>query len=125
MLVESAGGLLVPLAQGYSFAEMAVAVDLEVVVVVGSRLGALNQTLLTLEVVRRRGLRLAGYVVNCLDDSADLARDTNERALAELTDAPRLASFPFAPGEVPRAESEGLARALGLFPLSKPSTRSL
>jgi dethiobiotin synthetase len=95
LLVESAGGLLVPLTDRYSFADLAADLALEIVVVVGSRLGALNQALLTLECAERRGLRVAGYVMNQLTPEQDLAQRLNPRALAELTDIPCLGSLPF------------------------------
>ena len=115
VIVESAGGLLVPLVESWSFADLARDLDLEVVIVVGSRLGALNQTLLTIEVARRRGLRLVGYVVNRLEAGTDLARDTNEEALELLTDIPRLASVSWSPADGPSELGVPLANALGLL----------
>ena len=88
VLVESAGGLLVPLARAYSYAELAAELELSLLVVVGSRLGAINQTLLTIECARRRGLKIAGYVLNQLTPESDLAQETNAQAIAELADSP-------------------------------------
>ena len=95
VLVESAGGLLVSLRGRYSFADLAAELSLTLVVVVGSRLGALNQTLLTLECAERRGLRVAGYVMNQLTPEQDLAQRLNPAALAALTDVRCLGSVPF------------------------------
>jgi len=95
VLVESAGGLLVSLVDRYSFADLAAELSLELIVVVGSRLGALNQTLLTLECAERRGLRIAGYVMNQLTAEQDLAQRLNPQALAALTDVRCLGSVPF------------------------------
>jgi dethiobiotin synthetase len=98
VLVESAGGLLVPLTRTASFADLAADLGLTLLVVVGSRLGALNQTLLTLECAERRGLAIAGYVLNQLTPEVDLAQQTNADALAQLTDVPCLAKIPFLAG---------------------------
>lgn len=95
VLVESAGGLLVPLTRECSFADLARDLGLSLVVVVGSRLGALNQTLLTLECARRRGLTVAGYVLNQMTPEQDLAQKLNRQALESLTDVPCLGELPF------------------------------
>ena len=95
VLVESAGGLLVPLTADYSFADLAADLRLTLVIVVGSRLGALNQTLLTIEVARCRGLDVAGYVVNQLGRERDLAQSSNPAALVRLTDVACLGELPF------------------------------
>jgi dethiobiotin synthetase len=98
VIVESAGGLLVPLVERYSFADLAADLALTVIVVVGSRLGALNQALLTLECARKRGLAVAGYVVNRITADEDLAQQLNAGALARLTDVPSLGELPFIAG---------------------------
>jgi dethiobiotin synthetase len=108
VLVEGAGGLLVPLTAAESFADLAAEIGLRLVVVIGSRLGALNQTLLTLECARRRGLALAGYVLNQLTADRDLAQRLNARALARLTDIPSLGELPFL-SNVAAASRERLA----------------
>lgn len=95
VIVETAGGLLVPLTGSYSFADLAADLELLVLLVVGSRLGALNQTLLTIECARSRRLGLVGYVLNETSPGTDLARATNAAALEHLTEVPRIASVPF------------------------------
>lgn len=95
VLVESAGGLLVPLTRERSFADLAAALGLALIVVVGSRLGALNQALLTFECARRRGLHIAGYVVNQITPKRDLAQQLNGDALAALTDVRKLGEMPW------------------------------
>jgi dethiobiotin synthetase len=64
LLVEGAGGWLVPIAPDYAMADLAAELALPVLVVARASLGTINHTLLTLEAVERRGLRLAGVVVN-------------------------------------------------------------
>jgi len=67
VVVEGAGGWLVPLNERESMADLAVALELEVVLVVGLRLGCINHALLTAEAIRSRGCQLAGWVANTLD----------------------------------------------------------
>lgn len=114
VLVESAGGLLVPVTGSLSFADLAADLGLEVLVVVGSRLGALNQTLLTLEVAAGRGLAVRGYVLNHLGGDADLAQQTNAATLARLARVPCLGTMPFVPvaATLPREDLAVLGRPL-------------
>lgn len=73
-VVEGAGGWLAPIGEprqmgltGPTMQDVALALQLPVVLVVGIRLGALNHALLTAESIRRSGLELAGWVANCMD----------------------------------------------------------
>jgi dethiobiotin synthetase len=97
LLIEGAGGLLVPLTPSVSFADFAAELGARVVVVVGSRLGAINHALLTLETLAHRGIPVAGYVVNRLAPESDLAVATNEPLLAALTTARALGAVPWLP----------------------------
>jgi dethiobiotin synthetase len=97
-LIEGAGGLLVPLAPDLTFADLARRLDAAVVVVVGSRLGALNHALLTMRYARSAGLRLRGYVVNFLNGEPDLAARSNVDVLSEWL-GPPLGIIPYL-GEV-------------------------
>ncbi|MCB2407957.1 dethiobiotin synthase [Hymenobacter lucidus] len=64
LVVEGAGGLLVPLAPGLLLADLIAPLGLEVVVVSRHYLGSINHTLLTLEALRQRGLPVRGLVFN-------------------------------------------------------------
>ena len=64
VLVEGAGGLLVPLAPGLDMAALAAELDLPLLVVARASLGTHNHTLLTLEVARTRGLAVSGVAVS-------------------------------------------------------------
>ncbi len=104
-LVEGAGGLLVPLAGRYSMADLARDLDLPLLVVVDSKLGAINHTLLTLEAAAARGLPVRGYVLNHAS-AADEAAATNASVLARCTDTPCLGTIAWTraaerdPGEI-------------------------
>lgn len=97
LLVEGAGGWLVPLAPGKTVADLAALFDLPVLVVVANRLGCLNHTLLTVENIRARGLTCAGLVLNTPDDADSVATGTNRAILAEFCDVPIL--FDLKPGQ--------------------------
>jgi dethiobiotin synthetase len=67
VVVEGAGGFLVPLSDAEDMADLAVALGLPVILVVGMRLGCLNHALLTVAAIKARGLYLAGWVANSID----------------------------------------------------------
>ena len=87
-LIEGAGGLLVPIAEGFTFADLARRLEVPVLIVVGSRLGAINHALLTERVARASGLRIAGYIVNHLAEADDLATQTNVSVLTRWMGPP-------------------------------------
>lgn len=66
LLVEGAGGLLVPLSENYTFADLTLDLGMKTVVVVGSRLGAINHAALTFETLRSRRIATLGYICNDL-----------------------------------------------------------
>jgi dethiobiotin synthetase len=91
LLVEGVGGWMVPLAPGYTTADLAKAMELPVLLVVRNRLGALNHALLTLESIAAHGLTCGGIVINNHPaDDGDPAREGNRRLLRELTKVPLL-----------------------------------
>ncbi len=67
VIVEGVGGFRVPLNATQDTADLALALNLPVVLVVGMRLGCLNHALLTAEAIAARGLTLAGWVANQID----------------------------------------------------------
>lgn len=90
LLVEGAGGWLVPLSKNETGADLARLFGLPVVVVVANRLGCLNHALLTVESIRQHGLTCAGLVLNSLHDQADEVTRTNKNLLEEICDVPLL-----------------------------------
>ena len=95
VLVEGAGGFLVPLSGHHSMAEIPTALALEVILVVSMRLGVLNHALLTVEAIRARGLTLGGWVANTATAGVPmLAFDENLATLTCMIDAPLLGAVP-------------------------------
>ncbi|HEX2202741.1 MAG TPA: dethiobiotin synthase [Longimicrobium sp.] len=85
VLVEGAGGLLVPLTREVAYDGLFVQWDLDTVVVAGNRLGAINHTLLTVRAAHDAGLRVRGVVLNTLSpDPPGIAESTNLEVLADL-----------------------------------------
>ncbi len=93
VVVEGAGGFLVPLSPTHTGADLAQALGLPVLLVVGLRLGCLNHALLSAEAIRARGLPLAGWVANRIDP-AMAAADENIAFLRQRLGAPLLADVP-------------------------------
>jgi len=86
LVVEGAGGLLVPFTRELSFADLARRWSLDVVIVAANRLGALNHTLLTLREAERRGLRVRAIalVAPVPNDADPIATASNAATLADL-----------------------------------------
>lgn len=102
VVVEGAGGFQVPLSATETGADLAQALGLPVVLVVGLRLGCLNHALLTAEAIRARGLTLAGWIANHVDP-AMLAQEDNIAFLRQRLQAPLIASIPHQSAPDPRA----------------------
>lgn len=107
-IVEGAGGWLAPLDGGRSFADLAAHWQLDVILVVGMRLGCLNHALLTVESIQRRGLKLAGWIANGIDPHFERP-DENHKSLCAAIAAPCLGAFP----HDPHAKMDRIANKLG------------
>jgi dethiobiotin synthetase len=96
-LVEGVGGLLCPLTDTETVADLVQKLDLPLIVVARRSLGTLNHTLLTLEAAARRGLHVAGVVINETTPPQGLADETNVDELRRRITAPILAVVPHQP----------------------------
>jgi dethiobiotin synthetase len=105
LVVEGAGGFLVPLSETQTGADLAVALQLPLVLVVGMRLGCLNHALLTAEAIRARGLTLAGWIANRVDPGF-LCPDENLAYLRTHLPAPLWADLPFSAHADPRVDAD-------------------
>jgi len=97
VVVEGVGGFRVPLTDTHDTADLALALNLPVVLVVGMRLGCISHALLSAEAIAARGLHLAGWVANRIDPDMGFA-DENIAAirsrLMRQYDAPLLGIVP-------------------------------
>lgn len=116
LLVEGAGGLLTPLTDRHTYADLAVALGFPVLVVARAGLGTVSHTALTCEALRARRLAVRGVVLDRTGPARDPSEGHNPREIERLAGVKVLASLPFVPD---RAEREAiLDRALdGILPL--------
>lgn len=90
LIVEGAGGFLVPLNATETIADLAVKLNAPLILVVGMRLGCINHALLTVEAIKARGLTLAGWVANQVDANMPVFEE-NLASLQQRIAAPCLA----------------------------------
>jgi len=94
IVVEGAGGVLVPLTHRTDMLDIAVRLGLPALLVVGVRLGCLNHALLSAQAIGARGVRLLGWVANRIDPGMPEG-DANVSMLAERMPAPLVADVPW------------------------------
>jgi dethiobiotin synthetase len=115
VLAEGAGGFLVPLDATHSFADLPALLGMEVLLVVGLRLGCLNHALLTAEAIAARRLTFAGWIGNAVDPGFS-RRDANLATLAERLPAPCLGTVPWMRRPDVGEAAAALSGALSLRP---------
>ncbi len=101
ILVEGAGGLLVPIRRNYFVADLIRQLDLPLIIVARLGLGTLNHTLLTIRQAQAMKLKIAGIILNDTTGRRGLAERTNAKAIAELAGVPLL-------GVVPHGRATGI-----------------
>lgn len=112
LVVEGVGGFRVPLGATLDTVDLARALALPVVLVVGLRLGCLNHALLTAQAIDAAGLRLAGWIANAIDP-AMAARAENVAALSSRLAAPLLGHLAYSA----EPDARALSAALDVGPL--------
>ena len=115
VLVEGAGGLMVPVRGGYLVADLARQLALPLLVVARPSLGTLNHTLLTVFAARAMELPLAGFLINRMPQHPDVAEREAPHLLASLASADLLGVLPEVTG-TGEAMVEQLAAALAAQP---------
>lgn len=108
-LVEGAGGWRVPLSDQANLSDLAIALRLPVILVVGVRLGCINHALLSAEAIARDGLQLAGWVANVIEPKTARLEE-NLASLAERLPAPCLGRVP----KLKQASADAVAEHLQL-----------
>lgn len=94
-LVEGAGGLLVPILDGFTMADLALILNLPIVIIVGNKLGAINHALLTYHYAQAKGLRILAVLLNPLYPDLSLAEKTNLMELNKYIQDIPLMECPF------------------------------
>ena len=99
VVVEGAGGLLIPLNEDEDLGDFAKEINLPIILVVGMKLGCINHALLTYEAIKARNLKIAGWVANTLSEAMPLLEE-NLQTLQARIDAPFLGLIPTLPNEL-------------------------
>jgi dethiobiotin synthetase len=98
VIVEGAGGIMVPLYGKYLFLDLAAELGLPVVIVGRAGLGTINHTLLTVQAIRARGIAIHAIILNQNSAvSTGEAGRTNPEVIRELSGVARVISLPYAP----------------------------
>lgn len=113
VLVEGAGGLLAPCTGELTMRDLAIELDLPVLLVAGNCLGVINHTTLTVEAVRQRGLSLVGVILNHINPRFDEAVRTNAESIRRWAGAPLLGELPYVP-ELEHEQLGSLGEQLGV-----------
>jgi len=97
-LVEGAGGLLAPVTEEKTMADLALLLGLPLIIVAADRLGTLNHTLLTVRCAREMGLPIKGIILNNpVDSSNDPSSEYNRGDIERLTGLPVIFEVAFSP----------------------------
>ena len=94
VIVEGAGGLLVPILEDYFMSDLALELDIPIVIVSRPNLGTLNHTLLTLESAKKKGLEVAGIVISNYPWDPGIPEQTNPELLLSMTGVKILGILP-------------------------------
>ncbi|MDP4537423.1 dethiobiotin synthase [Alkalimonas collagenimarina] len=112
LLVEGAGGWLLPISSERYLADWVIKQQLPVLLVVGVKLGCLNHAMLTVREIKRSGVPLLGWVGNCVDPDMALLQE-NIDDLQQRIAAPCLGVVPYCiDGEIPESINLKLASAV-------------
>ncbi len=95
VIVEGAGGLMVPLSGGLLVADLARELELPLLVVARPGLGTINHTVLTCYSAQQLGLQVAGVVINGMPKQPDLAEQGAAHQIGSLCGAPVLGIWPY------------------------------
>ena len=116
LIVEGAGGLLVPYADGVTAADIAARLRLPVLVVARTALGTVNHSALTLREAQRASLELAGFILNRTTAAEGAHEIGNADLITKLTGHRPLGTMPWLPPEMvrdPDAAADALAVCIG------------
>jgi dethiobiotin synthetase len=116
LIIEGAGGLLVPYAAGVTCADVAARLRLPLLVVARTALGTINHTALTLREAARASLEVAGVILNRTTENEAPHETGNADLIAQLTGRRPLGTVPWLRPEMasdPDAAADALATSIG------------
>jgi dethiobiotin synthetase len=120
LVMEGAGGLMVPFAPSVLFADIIEMLNTPCIVVARSTLGTINHTLLTISELKRRQVPLLGFVLNKLTPDPALEEETNPNSISDFSKIPFLGVFPHIPiskRNDPDHLASSLEKSLDLSPI--------
>ena len=119
MVVEGAGGLMVPRAGGLLIADLARSLKLPLLVVARPGLGTVNHTVLTCFAAKQLGLTVQGVMINNYPERPDRAEESAPHLIDSLAGAPLLGVFPHIADPSPKVIVESLAARLAADPATR------
>jgi dethiobiotin synthetase len=125
VIVEGAGGLMVPLVEKRLIADLVNYLSLPLLVVTRPNLGAVNHTLLTCFAAKQLGITVSGVIINNYPQRPGIAEDTAPTLIASLAGAPLLGVFPHQEGNGNREIVAGLATHLAGDPATPDLLRKI
>lgn len=97
ILVEGAGGIMVPLTENITYMDLVVAANMPVLIVVANRLGCINHALLTERACLSSGARVAGITMNNISGTQTPDMMSNSSVIERLAVSPMLGSWAYRP----------------------------
>lgn len=94
LVIEGAGGVLVPIGEGFFFCDLMKTWEIPVIIVSRLGLGTINHTLLTNVFLQSMGISVLGVILNDIDGVGDIAAKTNPQMLQQYLNVPILGIFP-------------------------------
>ena len=98
LLVEGSGGLLVPLTEKFLMIDLISQMNIPVILVSTAGLGTVNHTLLSIEAMKKRNLKIAGIIINRMPMKPGVVEKDNVKTIEQMSEVPVIAvisEFPF------------------------------
>ena len=97
-IVEGAGGIMVPIKKNFFYADLIERWSAPVIIVARLSIGTINHTLLTYDLLKRRGTKVIGLILNNSDKTKVTTAKTNVEALKYYLGVPVLGVYPYSHG---------------------------
>lgn len=95
MVVEGAGGFVVPITKNYFISDLILDLNLPVLIVAPTGLGTINHTLLTIEYARKKNIKILGIIFNTLSKNIGIPERTNPGIIKQISHIPVLGVIPY------------------------------
>jgi dethiobiotin synthetase len=125
VIVEGAGGLMVPLAGGLMVADLINMLALPALVIARPHLGTVNHTVLTCYAAKHLGIEIKGVIINNYPETPDRAAESAPHLIGSLSGVPLLGIFPHVAGDDPKAVIGRLAEMLAADPATRVLLREI